>query len=216
LIVAIELLCRKIGMTRLFNDAGDCIPVTVLEAGPNTVVQKKTEAKEGYSALQLGYRERRRKTLSKPRLGHFEKANVSPKRYLGESRVDPETLEQYEVGDAVTAEIFEAGQKVDVIGTSKGRGTAGVVKRHKYAVKRKTHGTHESFRHPGAIGAGAYPGKVIKGMGMFGRMGNARVTVRNLEVVRVDAERNLLMVRGAVPGHNNGLVRVRNAVAARG
>jgi large subunit ribosomal protein L3 len=213
LIVAIELLCRKIGMTRLFSDAGECIPVTVLEAGPNTVIQKKTQEKDGYAALQLGYGERRRKTLSKPRLGHFEKAKVSPKRYVGESRIDAGDLEQYEVGGTVAADIFEAGQKVDVIGTSKGRGTAGVVKRHKFAVKRKTHGTHESFRHPGSIGAGAYPGKVIKGMGMFGRMGNARVTVRNLEVVRVDAERNLLMVRGAVPGHNNGLVRVRNAVA---
>ena len=214
--MAIELLCKKIGMTRLFSDAGECIPVTVLEAGPNTVIQKKTLEKDGYAALQLGYAERRRKTLSKPQLGHFEKANVSPKRYVGESRVDAETLEQYEVGGTLTADIFEAGQKVDVIGTSKGRGTAGVVKRHNFAVKRKTHGTHEAFRHPGSIGAGAYPGKVIKGMGMFGRMGNARVTVRNLEVVRVDTERNLLMIRGAVPGHNNGLVRVRNAVAAHG
>jgi large subunit ribosomal protein L3 len=216
LIVAIELLCRKIGMTRLFSDAGECIPVTVLEAGPNTVIQKKTQEKDGYAALQLGYGERRRKTLSKPRLGHFEKASVSPKRYLAESRIDAEDLEQYEVGGTLTADIFEAGQKVDVVGTSKGKGTAGVVKRHNYKVKRRTHGTHEAFRHPGSIGAGAYPGKVIKGMGMFGRMGNVRVTVRNLEVVRVDAERNLLMVRGAVPGHNNGLVRVRNAVAGRG
>ena len=214
--MAIELLCRKIGMTRLFSDAGECIPVTVLEAGPNTVIRKKTEEKDGYTALLLGYGERRRKTLSKPRLGQFEKANVSPKRYLGESRVDAETLEQHEVGGTLEADVFEAGQRVDVIGTSKGRGTAGTVKRHNFAVKRKTHGTHESFRHPGSIGAGAYPGKVIKGMGMFGRMGNARVTVRNLEVVRVDSDRNLLMIRGAVPGHNNGLVRVRNAVAAHG
>lgn len=214
--MAIELLCRKIGMTRLFSDVGECIPVTVLEAGPNTVVQKKTQEKDGYTALQLGFGERRRKTLSKPRLGHFEKGKVAPKRYLGESRVDDETLAQYEVGGDVTAEVFEAGQRVDVVGTSKGRGTAGVVKRHNFAVKRKTHGTHESFRHPGSIGASAYPSKVIKGMGMFGRMGSARVTVRNLEVVRVDAERNLLMIRGAIPGHNNGLVRVRAAVAPRG
>jgi large subunit ribosomal protein L3 len=216
LTVSIELLCRKIGMTRLFSDAGECIPVTVLEAGPNTVVQKKTQEKDGYTALQLGFGDRRRKTLSKPRLGHFEKRNVAPKRYLGESRVDEETLEQYEVGGDVKADVFEAGQKVDVVATSKGRGTAGVVKRHNFAVKRKTHGTHESFRHPGSIGASAYPSKVIKGMGMFGRMGSARVTVRNLEVVRVDPERNLLMIRGGVPGHNNGLVRVRAAVAPRG
>lgn len=214
--MAIELLCRKIGMTRLFNDEGECIPVTVLEAGPNTVIQKKTAEKEGYTALQLGYADQRRTTLSKPRLGTFEKAKVSPKRFLAESRVDGETLDQYEVGGAITAEIFEAGQKVDVIGTSKGRGTAGTVKRHNFAVKRKTHGTHEAFRHGGSIGAGSYPGRVIKGMGMFGRMGDAKVTVRNLEVVRVDPERNLLMIRGAVPGHNNGLVRVRNAVAPRG
>ena len=214
--MAIELLCRKIGMTRLFTDAGECIPVTVLEAGPNAVVQKKTREKDGYTALQLGFSERRRQTLSKPRLGHFEKANVSPKRYLHESRVDDEMLEQHEVGGTLAADTFEAGQRVDVVGTSKGRGTAGTVKRHNFAVKRKTHGTHEAFRHPGAIGAGAYPGKVIKGMGMFGRMGNARVTVRNLEVVRVDAERNLLMIRGGIPGHNNGLVRVRSAVAFRG
>jgi large subunit ribosomal protein L3 len=214
--VAIELLCRKIGMTRLYTDEGESIPVTVLEAGPNTVVQTKTLEKDGYAALQLGYGERRRKTISKPELGHFEKAGVSPKRYLRESRVDAETLAQYQVGGTLTAEIFTAGQKVDVIGTSKGRGTAGVVKRHNFAIKRRTHGTHEAFRHGGSIGSSAYPGKVIKGMGMFGRMGSERVTIRNLDVVRVDAERNLLMIRGAIPGHINGVVRVRAAVAARG
>ena len=211
--MAIELLCRKIGMTRFFNEVGDCIPVTVLEAGPNTVVQKKTLAKDGYSALQLGFAERRRSTLSKPRLGHFEKVNVSPKRFLHESRVEPDLAEQHEVGAEIRADIFEAGQKVDVIGTSKGRGTAGVVKRHNFAIKRRTHGTHEAFRHPGAIGAGAYPGKVFKGQPMFGRMGSERVTVRNLEIVQVDTERNLLLIRGAVPGHNKALVRVRTAVA---
>ncbi len=214
--MAIELLCRKIGMTRLYTDEGESIPVTVLEAGPNTVVQRKTLEKDGYTALQLGYGERRRKTISKPELGHFEKAGVSPKRYLCESRVDAETLAQYQVGGTLTAEIFTAGQKVDVIGTSKGRGTAGVVKRHNFAIKRRTHGTHEAFRHGGSIGSSAYPAKVIKGMGMFGRMGSERVTIRNLDLVRVDAERNLLMIRGAIPGHINGVVRVRAAVAARG
>ena len=214
--MAIELLCRKIGMTRLYTDEGESVPVTVLEAGPNTVVQTKTLEKDGYTALQLGYGERRRKTISKPELGHFEKAGVSPKRYLCESRVDAETLAQYQVGGTLTAEIFTAGQKVDVIGTSKGRGTAGVVKRHNFAIKRRTHGTHEAFRHGGSIGSSAYPGKVIKGMGMFGRMGSERVTIRNLDVVRVDAERNLLMIRGAIPGHINGVVRVRAAVATRG
>ncbi len=214
--MAIELLCRKIGMSRIFQDDGTCVPVTVLEAGPNTVVQKKTPEKDGYSALQLGFGERRRATLSKPRLGHYEKAGVSPKRFLYESRVEEDVLGEHEVGGEITAEIFEAGQRVDVVGTSKGRGTQGTVKRHNFKIKRRTHGTHEGFRLPGAIGAGAYPGKVWKGQKMFGHMGSERVTVRNLEVVRVDTDRNLLLIRGAVPGHNQGLVRVRTAVAPRG
>lgn len=213
--MAIELLCRKIGMTRIFNESGECIPVTVLEAGPNAVVQKKTPEKDGYAALQLGFGDRRRKTLSKGALGHFEKAGVSPKRFVRECRVSPEELEGVEVGQEITADTFETGQKVDVIGTSKGRGTAGTVKRHNYKIKRKTHGTHEGFRHPGAIGAGAYPGKVIKGMGMFGHMGAEQVTTRNLEVVQIDTDKNLLLVRGPVPGSNKGLVTVRAAGAPK-
>jgi len=211
--VAIELLCRKIGMTRFFNEAGDSVPVTVLEAGPNTVIQVKSPEKDGYSAIQLGFGERRRVTLSKAELGHTDKAGVSAKRYLHESRLTPEEASQYEVGQEVKADVFATGQKVDVIGISKGRGTQGTVKRHNMAVKRRTHGTHEAFRHGGSIGAGSYPGKVFKGMGMFGRMGNERVTTRNVQVVRVDPEKNLLLIRGAVPGHNNGLVRVRAAVS---
>lgn len=213
--MAIELLCRKLGMTRYYSEAGFSIPVTVLEAGPNTVVQKKTPDKDDYAALQLGFRERRRKTLTRPALGHFERAGVAPKRHLRESRVDEETLGRYEPGAELKADLFEAGQRVDVTGVSKGRGTAGTVKRHNFAVKRRTHGTHEGFRLPGAIGAGAYPGKVIKGHGMFGHMGDERRTVRNLEVVEVDAERNLLLLRGPVPGHRFGTVRVRAAIAPR-
>ncbi|MAE96797.1 MAG: 50S ribosomal protein L3 [Deltaproteobacteria bacterium] len=213
--MAIELLCRKIGMTRVFNEAGACIPVTVLEAGPNTVVQKKTPERDGYSALQLGFSDRRRKTLQKPRIGHYEKAGVGPKRVLKECRVSAEELDQFEVGAEITASVFEAGQKVDVIGTSKGKGTQGTVRRHGYKVKRKTHGTHEGYRRPGSIGAGAYPGKVIKGQGMFGHMGSEKVTTRNLEVVQVDAEKNLLLVRGGVPGHANGIVRLRPASAPK-
>jgi large subunit ribosomal protein L3 len=213
--VAIELLCRKIGMSRIFTEAGECIPVTVLEAGPNAIIQKKTPEKDGYAALQVGFGERRRITVGKPMLGHFERAGVSPKRHVQECRVEEAELENHEVGGEIKADIFEAGQRVDAVGTSKGRGTSGVVKRHNYAIKRKTHGTHEGFRHPGAIGAGSYPGKVIKGMGMFGRMGNEQVTVRNLEVVRVDQDKNLVLVRGAVPGHNNGLVRLRPAVGSK-
>ena len=212
--MAIELLCRKVGMTRIFRDTGECIPVTVLEAGPNTVVQKKTPENDGYAALQLGFGDRRRSTLSKPRLGHFEKAGTAPKRHLRECRIDAAELDQHEVGSEIKADVFEEGQRIDAIGTSKGRGTAGTVKRHNFAVKRKTHGTHEGFRRPGAIGAGAYPGRVWKGQGMFGRMGNEQVTTRNLEVVQVDAERNLLLVRGAVPGHIGGLVCVRPAIAS--
>lgn len=213
--MAIELLCRKVGMTRIYTDEGFSIPVTVLEAGPNTVVQMKTPERDGYAALQLGFADRRRKTLPKPALGHFDKAGVAPKRHLKESRVTPEELEQHEVGAEIGASVFEAGQKVDAIGTSKGRGTAGVVKRHNFAVKRWTHGTHEGHRRPGSIGAGAFPGHVWKGHRMYGRMGSERVTVKNLEVVRVDAEKNLLLVRGAVPGHNGGLVRLRPARTAK-
>lgn len=213
--MAIELLCRKIGMTRIYTENGFSVPVTVLEAGPNTVVQKKTPERDGYAALQLGFGERRRKTLTKGELGHFERAGVAPRRHLKESRVEAAVLDEHEVGGEIGAAIFEAGQRVDAIGTSKGRGTAGVVRRHNFAVKRKTHGTHEGTRRPGSIGAGAYPGHVWKGHRMYGHMGSERVTVKNLEVVRVDPEKNLLLVRGAVPGHTGGVVRVRPATSAK-
>ena len=213
--MAIELLCRKIGMTRIYDESGESIGVTVLEAGPNPVVQKKSAAKEGYDALQLGFGERKRSRTSKGLLGHFEKAKVAPKRHLRESRVSGEDAAKYDVGQDVKVDVFAKGQRVDVIGTSKGRGTAGVVKRHHFAVKKESHGTHEGFRLPGSIGPGSYPGHVIKGLKMPGRLGNERVTTRNVEVVRVDAERNLLLIRGAVPGANDGLVRVRAAVAPR-
>ena len=213
--MAIELLCRKIGMTRVFLESGECVPVTVLEAGPNTVVQKKTLERDGYAALQLGFADRRKKTLQKSRVGHFEKSNVAPKRYLKECRVSEEELGQHEVGGEIKADIFEAGQKVDAIGVSKGRGTAGTVKRHNFKVKRKTHGTHEGFRNPGSIGAGAYPGKVNRGHKMFGRMGSEKVTTRNLEVVQIDSDKNLVLVRGGVPGHNNALVRLRPATSPK-
>jgi large subunit ribosomal protein L3 len=213
--VALELLCRKIGMTRIYDETGQMVPVTVLEAGPNQVVQKKTAAKDGYDALQLGFVERKRSRTTKALLGHFDKAQVAPQRHLHESRVTGEDATKWEVGHEVKVDLFEKGQRIDVIGTSKGRGTAGVVKRHHFAVKKESHGTHEGFRNPGSIGPGSYPGKVIKGLRMAGRMGNERVTTRNLVVARVDAERNLLLVRGAVPGPNDGLVRVRAAVAPR-
>ncbi|NNL65063.1 MAG: 50S ribosomal protein L3 [Myxococcales bacterium] len=215
--MAIELLCRKIGMTQVYDDKGNCIPVTVLEAEPNTVVQKKTVERDGYAALQLGGAGARpSRVVPKGELGHFEKSGVGPLRKLAESRVSDEEVAGYEAGQQIApADVFEKGQFVDVIGNSKGRGMTGVVKRHNFAVKRRTHGTHEFFRHGGSIGAGAYPGKVFKGMGMAGRHGNSRVTVRNLEVIEVDAERSLLFVRGGVPGHRNAVLKVRQALAAR-
>jgi large subunit ribosomal protein L3 len=212
--VAIEFLCRKIGMTRLFSENGECIPVTVLEAAPNAVVQVKTPERDGYSALQLGYGEKRPNRATKAVRGHFEKSGTAPRRWLRESRVDAEAAAQHEAGQEISVDLFSEGQRVDVIGTSKGRGTAGVVKRHGFAIKRRTHGTHEYFRHGGAIGAGAYPGRVLKGIGMPGRMGNERVSVLNLLVVRVDSEKNLLFIRGGVPGHNGALLRVRSCVRA--
>lgn len=211
----IELLCRKLGMTQVFDDQGDCIPVTVLLAGPNRVLQKKTIEKDGYTALQLGFGERRRKTATKGQLGHAEKAGVPTPRDVAECRVTPEEAEAIETGQEISVSVFEAGQRVDVTADSKGRGTAGVVKRHHFVIKRRTHGTHEAFRHGGSIGAGSYPGKVIKGLGMPGRLGNARVTTRNLRIAQIDAENHLLLVRGSVPGHINTLVRVRPAIAER-
>ena len=210
--MAIELLCRKVGMTRIFNEAGEAVPVTVLEAGPNLVVQKKTEEVDGYTALQLGFGDRREKLFTKPEKGHFEKAGVAVKRHLRESRVDAAEAENHEVGSEIGCDIFEPGQYVDAVGTSKGRGFAGVVKRHGFAIKKRTHGTHEAFRHGGSIGAGAWPAKVIKGMKMPGQMGSERVTVRNLQVVKVEADQNLLFVRGSVPGHRDGIVAIRKAV----
>jgi large subunit ribosomal protein L3 len=164
----------------------------------------------------LGFAPRKPTRTPKPLAGHFKKANVSPTRYLGECRVAPEVAESYQVGQEVRCDLFQKGQRVDVIGTSKGRGTTGVVKRHNFPVHTEGHGTHEFFRHGGSIGANTFPGRVIKGLRMAGRHGNERVTVRNLEVVGVDRERNLLLVRGAVPGHPEALVRVRPAVAHRG
>ncbi len=213
--MSIQILCRKVGMTQIFVESGECIPVTVLQADPNRVVQKKTEAKDGYTALQVGTGSRRDKLATKAELGHFQKASVATPRQLVECRVTAEEAEGFEVGQEIKVDVFEKGQRVDIAGISKGRGTAGVVKRHNYKVKRRTHGTHESHRHAGAIGAGSYPGRVIKGMKMPGRMGNANVTTHNLEVVDFDAENGLLFIRGAVPGHRDGVVRVRPAVKAR-
>ena len=213
--MSIDFLCRKVGMTQLYGEGGECVEVTVLEAAPNRVVQKKTNAREGYDALQLGYGEKRRKVASKAEMGHAAKANVATPRYLRETRVTPQELASYEVGQEIRCDIFKPGQRVDVIGISKGRGTAGVVKRHHFPSKGEAHGAHENYRHGGSIGPGSFPGHVIKGLRMAGHMGNERVTGLNIEVVRVDAEKGLLFVRGGVPGHPDALLQVRPSVKVR-
>jgi large subunit ribosomal protein L3 len=213
--VALQLLCRKLGMTQLYAADGECIPVTVLHVEPNPIIQKKTVEKDGYSALQLGIGARRAGRTNKALAGHFKKANVAPTQRLIECRVTPEVAAQHEVGGTIGASLFEQGQRVDLIGTSKGRGTSGVVRRHHFAIKRQTHGTHEYFRHGGAIGTRSFPGHVIKGLGMAGRMGNERSTALNREVVRVDAEKGLIFVRGGVPGHKEGILRVRATVKGK-
>ncbi len=213
--MAIELMCRKLGMTQIFLDSGEAVPVTVLEATPNTVVQKKTDENDKYTALQLGVGENKENRFSKGEAGHFKKQGVEPKRELRESRISAEEAEGYEVGQEIDCSIFEEGQKVDAIGNSKGRGFSGVVKRHGFAIKKRTHGTHEFFRHGGSIGAGATPGHVIKGLKMAGQFGNERVTMKNLTIAKIDADKKLIFVRGGVPGHNNGIVCLRDAQSGK-
>lgn len=200
------LIGKKIGMTRLFTEDGHWIHVTVLEAGPCTVVQRKTAEIDGYDAVQLGFEDIDEKRCNKPDRGHFEKAGVAPKRTLRELRVEPGS--EVGQGDELKADIFAAGDRVDISGKSKGKGFAGVIKRHGFAGGPGGHGSH-FHRAPGSIGQSATPSKVYKGKKLPGRMGNRRVTARNLEVVTVDIERNLLIVRGSVPGANGGLVMVK-------
>lgn len=213
--MAIELLCRKLGMTQIFLDSGECAPVTVLDASPNTVVDKRTEERDSYSALQLGVGKRKESRFGKAEIGHFKAHDLEPLALLRECRVTSEEAAEFEIGQQIDSSMFEEGQQVDVIGTSKGRGFAGVVKRHGFKVKKRTHGTHEAFRHAGSIGAGSSPGHVIKGMPMAGHLGHARVTVKNLTILKIDAEKNLLFVRGGVPGHIDGYVFVRNAYSVK-
>lgn len=203
------ILGKKIGMTQFFRADGTMIPVTVIEAGPCPVVQKKTVANEGYDSVQLGFAELRDKLANKPRKGHFAKANVKAMRYLREFRLDDAA--SYEVGQLVKADVFAEGDKVDISGTSKGHGFQGVVKRHGQGRGRMTHGSH-FHRAPGSMSACSDPSRVFKTKNLPGHMGSEHVTVQNLEVVRVDAERNLLLVKGAVPGAKGGLVTVKSTV----
>jgi large subunit ribosomal protein L3 len=202
------LLAKKVGMTQIFQEDGLRVPVTVLLVEPNRVVQKKTPENDGYSAVQIGTGEKTAKNVNKPLAGHFAKANVPPQQLVREFRVNAEQLGKLNVGDTLGLEHIKAAKSLDVSGVSKGRGTAGVMKRHNMKGFRASHGTHEYFRHGGSIGCRATPGKVHPGKRMAGRMGNEEVTVLNVSLVRVDEEKGLIFLRGAVPGARGGFVEV--------
>jgi large subunit ribosomal protein L3 len=206
------ILGRKLGMTQVFDEGNRVLPVTVIEAGPCRVVQLKTPERDGYAAVQLAFGDTKAARLSKPELGHLKAANVEPTKYLAELRVDD--LAGFELGQVLKADVFEAGERVDVTGISKGKGFAGVMKRHNFKGQGAGHGNHKKHRAPGSIGACATPARVFKGMRMAGQHGNVRTTTLNLEVIESDPERNLLLVRGAVPGPSGGLVFVRDGVKA--
>ena len=200
-------LGKKIGMTQIFREDGRVVPVTVVEAGPCVVTQVKTKETDGYDAVQLGFGEVKRR--NKPLSGHLKNSRLS--RYLRE--VSADDASEFEVGQTIGVDIFEAGEKVDVIGTSKGRGFAGVMKRWNFKGGPRTHGQSDRMRAPGSIGGGTTPGRVYKGMKMGGHMGNRRITVKGLEIVEIDTERNLLMIKGGIPGAPNSLVQIRRAGA---
>lgn len=198
------IIGKKVGMTQIFDESGKIIPVTVVEAGPCVVVQKKTEQNDGYEAIQIGFGDAKPHKISKPLKGHFEKADVAAKRILKEFRMDD--CSTFNVGDIIKADTFEVGDIIDVTGTSKGKGFAGAIKRHGNHSLRASHGTGPVARQAGSMGAISDPSRIFKGKGMAGHMGNERVTVQNLEVVKVDAENNLIAIRGAIPGPKNGVV----------
>jgi len=213
--MAIGLIGRKAGMTRVFTEEGESIPVTVIVVEPNRVTQVKTQETDGYRALQVTSGSRRSSLVSKPAAGHFAKAGVEAGRGLWEFRLGDGDGDEIAVGSEIKVDIFEPGQKVDVSGTTIGKGYAGVIKRHNFHMQDATHGNSLSHRAPGSIGQNQTPGRVFKGKRMAGHMGNVRATGQNLEVVRVDAERNLILVKGAVPGSKGGDVVVRPAVKAK-
>jgi large subunit ribosomal protein L3 len=204
------LLATKLGMTQVFDENSRVVPVTVLQAGPCSVTQVKTAASDGYAAVQLAFGDVKPSKVTKPRAGHFARSGVAPRRHVVELRTSDAA--DYELGQELRADVFEVGQRVDAIAVSKGKGTAGVMKRHGFKGLGASHGTERKHRSPGSVGGASTPARVFKGMRMSGHMGHERVTVLNLQVVKVDAERNLLLVRGAVPGPRGGLVMVRSAV----
>lgn len=201
------IIGKKIGMSQVFEQNGNMVPVTVVEAGPCQIVQVKTPEKDGYSAVQLGFEKKPEKRVSKPMLGHFKSASAEPYRFLSEIR-DFES-EKSKIGDIISVDLFKIGDMVKVSGVTKGKGFQGVVKRYNFKGGPKTHGQSDRLRAPGSIGASAYPSRVIKGMKMAGRMGGDNKTVRGLSIVKIDKENNLLYIKGAVPGAQNGIVTIR-------
>lgn len=206
------IIGKKVGMTQIFDEKGKVVPVTVVEAGPCVVSQKKTIEKDGYASVQIGFGDLKPHKVNKPMKGHFGKADVAPKRTLREFRFD--NVDAYNVGDLIKADAFAAGDKIDVIGTSKGKGYAGVIKRWNAHRLKESHGTGPVARHGGSIGCCSDPSRVFKGKKMAGHLGAERVTVQNLTVVKVDAENNLIAIKGAVPGPNGGTVIIRDSIKA--
>ncbi len=206
------LIGKKIGMTQLFDETGNVVPVTVIEAGPCPVTLKKTADNDGYDAVQLGFGDVKAQRVNKPMKGQFDKANVAPKKVLREFRLEDCTA--LNVGDILKADTFAAGDKIDVIGTSKGKGTAGAIKRWNFHRLKESHGTGPNARHAGSLGACSDPSRVFKGKKLAGHLGHERVTIQNLEVVKVDADNNLIAIKGAVPGPRGGIVVIRDTVKA--
>ena len=206
------LIGKKIGMTQIFDEAGNVVPVTVVEAGPCTVTQIKTMENDGYEAIQVGFGDVKVSRVNKPMKGHFDKADVAPKKTLKEFRLD--SIDGIEVGNILKADTFEVGEVVDVKGTSKGHGTAGAIKRWNFSRLRMTHGTGPNHRHAGSLGACSSPSRVFKGKKMAGHYGHETVTVQNLKVVKVDAENNLIAIKGAIPGAKGSVVVIKDAVKA--
>ena len=205
------IIGKKIGMTQIFDEKGNVVPVTVVEAGPCTVVMKKTIENDGYEAVQLGFGDVKVQRVNKPMMGQFKKADVAPKKTLKEFKID---IASVNVGDTIKADIFAVGEKVDVVGTSKGKGTAGAIKRWNFSRLKESHGTGPVARHAGSLGACSDPSRVFKGKKLAGHLGCERVTIQNLDVVKVDAENNLLAIKGAIPGPNGGIVVVKDSVKA--
>ena len=206
------LIGKKMGMTQIFDEAGNAIPVTVVEAGPCVVTQKKTMENDGYEAIQIGFGDVKVNRVNKPMKGHFDKADVAPKKTLKEFRL--EDIESVNVGDILKADTFAVGDVVDVKGTSKGHGTAGAIKRWNFSRLRMTHGTGPNHRHAGSLGACSSPSRVFKGKKMAGHYGHETVTVQNLKIAKVDAENNLIAIKGAIPGPKGGIVVIADAVKA--